>query len=149
MNILVRRFNDDRKSTASYIYVNGIHFCMGLEDTFRHEKVSGETRIPAGQYEIQMRHGSPVSKRYSKKFGTEGMPWLQSVPGFKYVYFHIGNTEDDTNGCILIGHNYAMSKRGTEFEQSIHDSTGCYIRFHELIVKALANGETVSCTVVD
>lgn len=35
------------------------------------------------------------------------MIWIQEVIGFNHVYFHPGNTHENTLGCILVGENCA------------------------------------------
>ena len=73
-----------------------------LEDDYDDVKVKGHTRIPAGEYEIILRKAGTIYEKYVKRFGSimKGMPWLQNVPNYEYVYIHCGNTEKDTSGCI-------------------------------------------------
>lgn len=49
--------------------------------------------IPAGRYQIR-RTASP---RFGETFEVVG------VPGRSAILFHAGNTEEDTEGCILLG----------------------------------------------
>ncbi len=76
-----------------------------VEDEHRDEKVEGETRIPAGEYQIRLRREGGMVERYDKRFAPyhDGMLWLQDVPDFEWVYIHVGNDDDDTEGCILPG----------------------------------------------
>lgn len=79
--------------------------CFTCEDEKRAIKVPGETRIPAGRYQIKLRAAGSMHPKYASKFPGlhRGMLWLQDVPGFTNVYIHIGNDDDDTEGCILLG----------------------------------------------
>jgi len=57
-------------------------------------KVPKETAIPAGVYRVR-RTWSP---RYQRD-----MPEVLEVPAFRGIRIHSGNSDDDTEGCILPG----------------------------------------------
>ena len=115
-----------------------------LEDEFRPVKVMHETRIPAGRYEIKLRTFGGHHVKYAKKFDFhKGMLWLQDVPGFKDILIHIGNTDEDTSGCILIGMKADLLK-GT-----ISQSTIAYSKFYTPVAKELSEGKKVFITVLD
>lgn len=115
---------------------------FSLEDERRHTKVYGETCIPTGSYELKLRTEGGMHHRYDALFGDrhKGMIWLQNVPGFEYVYIHIGNTDDDTAGCILPGEVPLVYPDG---EFHVGRSTQAYWRLYEDMVPALIAGERV------
>lgn len=109
LNYLLQRYSDNRRSTLGLFFrrtESGLHF-MGdtLEDEFREEKVPGETRVPAGKYEMKLRK---VESNLTKKYRLRYPGWfvwhieLQDVLGFQYIYIHPGVNEDWTDGCILL-----------------------------------------------
>lgn len=57
-------------------------------------KIKGQTAIPKGTY--------PLIVTFSNRF-QKMLPLLVDVPGFSGVRIHAGNTEHDTEGCILLG----------------------------------------------
>ncbi len=115
MKLTLNRFEQDSDSTLGRLLVptlTGDNWTLSLpkqyftvEDEFRTVKVAGETRIDPGEYRIRLRREGGMVKRYDKRFSPfhDGMLWLQDVPGFKWVYIHAGNSDDDTEGCILVG----------------------------------------------
>ena len=119
-----------------------------LEDQKQTQKVYGETRIPEGTYEIKLRTEGGFHQRYSAKFPTfhKGMLHLQDVPGFEYVLIHIGNTDDDTAGCLLVGEDAVGNQRT---EGKILKSTSAYKRVYGHVAAALAAGERVYITYTD
>lgn len=113
--------------------------CFTCEDEPRISKVAGKTRIPAGRYKIKLRTEGGKHQRYSELFDYhEGMLHLQDVPGFEWIYIHIGNTHKDTLGCILTGttpnHDY-LEGGGT-----VSNSAMAYKRLYLKVVDALHNG---------
>lgn len=105
-----------------------------LEDVWRKFKVAGETRIPAGKYPLQLRTEGSKTKRYAERFPDmhKGMLWLQDVPDFTYVYIHIGNRAEDTEGCILVG-----MRAG---EDVIYSSRAAYEEIYPRIVEMIEKG---------
>jgi hypothetical protein len=57
-------------------------------------KVFGKTAIPFGRYRLAW--------TYSNRFGRSTLQLL-GVPGFGGIRIHGGNTDEDTEGCILLG----------------------------------------------
>ena len=102
MNLLVMRSAYGDKATEGTLFVDGVRECCTLEPVFRvgedqdiaAVKVQGKTAIPDGTY------GVTIS--YSPKFGCD-MPLLTGVPDFEDVRIHPGNSDVDTEGCILLG----------------------------------------------
>ena len=119
MLIKMKRFYSDHKATQGVMVVNG-SMVYTLEDEKREVKVRGETRIPAGTYQIKLRNEGGMTKRYADKFGDmhKGMLWLQNVDNFEWVYIHIGNREDQTDGCILVGLEAASNSLGITIQRS-------------------------------
>ena len=139
MELKLTRDDDQlQHRTFGQMYVDDAKQCETLEDPVREVegatvtnwKVKGDTAIPRGRYRVIVNH----SNRFKRD-----LPLLLNVPGFEGIRIHAGNTEADTEGCILVGTKRAAA--------SILESR---IAFNELfadIQEALANGEQVWITV--
>lgn len=99
------RFAHGKDATLGCLRLTGELLCFTLEDERRAVKVAGETRIPAGEYRLRLRDWGGFHERYSKQWPDmhKGMIELADVPGFTNVLLHLGNTDDDTAGCLLVG----------------------------------------------
>lgn len=110
MLIRVDRVISRPSGTLSRIWLGDDIQCIGLEDVFREEKVPGQTRIPAGIYDITLRKHGGFHERYSRANWIsdihEGMLWVRDVPQFEYILIHVGNDADDTDGCLLVGKDF-------------------------------------------
>lgn len=119
--------------------------CGTMEDTQRAVKVAGKTRIPAGTYKIKLRTEGDLTKKYQLKFPDihKGMLWLQNVPGFEWVYIHVGNTAEDSEGCILVGNsiNWSTGLQG--------DSVAAYKNLYVLVAHEILNDGDVEITIED
>jgi hypothetical protein len=96
--------------------------------------VPSETRIPAGSYKVELRTTGGFNARYKKKFPDihQGMLHVQDVPGFEYILIHIGNTDENTAGCLLVG----TGARSGEGDMSIQSSRVAYKNLYSKVVEA-------------
>jgi hypothetical protein len=97
MEITVLRRWFTPKSTQSILFINGEQECFVLEDVTRPDgakKVPGKTAIPAGRYRLIV--------DWSNRFQKYAFHILD-VPNFDGIRIHSGNTDKDTDGCLLVG----------------------------------------------
>lgn len=94
MHITVERDTFTDRSTTGRLLVDGKFQCFTLEDVVRPVKIKGITAIPAGMYEVVV----SFSARFQRL-----LPLLLAVPNFDGVRIHTGNTDADTEGCLLVG----------------------------------------------
>jgi len=101
MKIQIKRLHKTNKSTIGELTIDGKFECYTLEDIERDVKIKAETAIPKGTYKVIINQ----SNRFKRL-----MPLLLNVPNFEGVRIHAGNTNHDTEGCILVGRT-----RGVDF----------------------------------
>ena len=113
MELNVKRIARKDGYTIGRLFINNEYFCDTLEDTDRGlsstmqvneilaKKVKGQTAIPTGKYDVILTF-SPRFKRV--------LPLLLSVKGYEGVRVHAGNTNKDTEGCLLVGENKAKGQ---------------------------------------
>lgn len=94
MLITVKRLYKTDNSTIGELLVDGVFECFTLEDKERDVKIKGETAIPKGTYKVIINE----SIRFKRQ-----LPLLLNVPNFEGVRIHSGNSNHDTEGCILVG----------------------------------------------
>ena len=144
MNIRLQRIQKYNDHSEGLLYIDGQLICFTLEDEKRDVKVKLETRIPAGTYEITLRTVGSLHDKYAKSFPNhKGMLWLRNVPGFEFIYIHIGNTDEDTAGCILVGLSLSIGNN------MISSSRLAYNQVYKRIVQAIEKQERVFIQVVD
>lgn len=127
---------------------DGSFTAFTCEDEFREEKLHGETRIPAGDYEIKLRNEGGMNEKYLLKYPEfhRGMLHLQDVPGFEWIYIHTGNNESHTEGCILVGYKAdIIDNNGGE----VYRSRSAYSDLYKRIIKAMDRGEKVEIHIRD
>ena len=119
MELIVDRKWKKQNYTISNLTIDGKWFSNVLEDTDRgldssmsidkvkQLKKPSITAIPRGTYEITL---DVVSPKYStnsfyKQVCNGKVPRLLNVKGFEGILIHAGNTEKNTDGCLLVGVN--------------------------------------------
>ena len=119
--------------------VDGRFVCFGLEDEYRDDKVANETRIPAGRYKVKMRTEGGFHARYTRRFPDfhRGMLHVSDVPSFTFILIHIGNTDEDTAGCLLVGLNAAVD----DGELRVTSSKLAYQKLYPMVIDAAEKGE--------
>lgn len=141
MKVLVKEVASRDLYTISKLFVDGSYHCDVLQDTNRgltqsmtleeinSIKVKGKTAIPKGTYRVTL---NVVSPRFSQKaqyaFCQGKLPRLLDVPGYEGVLIHIGNTPEDTDGCLLVGYNKVKGQ--------VIDSTKAFKELYSILSSA-------------
>ncbi len=66
-----------------------------------------------------------------------GMLHVQDVPGFEHILIHVGNTDTDTAGCLLVGTG-ALARPG---DMSIQSSVEAYRRLYPQVIGAAESND--------
>ena len=104
MKLQVYRYNDTGDATLGLLMIDGKFECYTLEDQEQAEKVAGETRIPEGVYDLKQRfHGGHYNCYVDKYEWHSAMFQVMDVSGFTDILIHVGNKDEDTEGCLLLG----------------------------------------------
>lgn len=114
--------------TIGQLSADGVFLCWTLEPD---EDRPQHPAIPAGTYAVVV--------TYSPRFGRQ-LP-LVEVPGRAGIRVHPGNTDEDTEGCILLG----TARDG----ETVRNSRAACQLFQSTIAGPLARGEDVMLTVTD
>lgn len=140
---VLTRFSEKPLYRYGQLSVGGSILCFTLENG------TEQKAVPAGRYALKLKKvKTPLTEKYRKKH-----PWftwhveLQDVPNASGVYIHIGNTEADTDACILLGAKCDLNPP-TE-KGLIERSTEAYSAWYGITRQLLEKGEKVFLTVID
>lgn len=116
INLFLDRFAKKEKYTIGKLFVDQNKFCDTIEDKVRvlgpngEGKIWGKTAIPAGKYKVTI---APTTIKlwpeYIKRFGNV-LPLLHNVPFFSSIRLHHGTTEENSEGCPIVGKNKEIGK---------------------------------------
>jgi hypothetical protein len=144
MIVRVQRVENYENYTLGLLYIDGKLEAFTLEDEKRDVKIMSKTRIPEGVYDARLQLAGKLHTKYKAKFSFhKGMIHLQGVPNFSGIMLHIGNTDRDTAGCILVGNAHKINRN------FISESTQAYTRVYNRIAAALLAREKVQFLIVD
>lgn len=156
-NLLLQRIFDNKDATCGAILEVNPDKTLNLEafvleDEFREKKQARETRIPAGKYKLGIRKEiTGLTQRYLDDDRLK--PWFKrhievlNVPGFQGIYIHIGNDDDDTEGCLLVGDT--LENINLVKIKPLLKSVQAYKRFYIKWFSRLEKGDTVYITIFD
>jgi hypothetical protein len=128
--ITIERRDFTDLSTIGELCIDGDFFCFTLEDTCRSSgiKIHGKTAIPQGRYRVII----DMSPRFKRLMPHVLEVNSEEVNGFEGIRIHKGNSDQDTEGCILLGMH-----KGTDI---IYDSKKAYDLFYARLEERLKDG---------
>lgn len=149
VNLSVNRFICEPDWTMGKFYEDEKMTGYTMEDEIRNVKIKGETAIWGGKYKLESRFSPKFSYKFYWNRKTEKLLWfmdynklpkiqkadfaphllfwITNVPKFDYILIHWGNTDDDTDGCLIIG-----DKMGTvNGKGAVINSKKFYIDFYQ------------------
>jgi len=106
IDLTLNRLIKTGKYTEGKLYINGVYFCDTIEpydsnltqddavNVIESEKKLHKICIPSGKYKVIL--------NYSARF-KRILPLLVGVKGFTGIRIHVGNTVENSEGCILVG----------------------------------------------
>lgn len=157
VQITVLRQRSQPDWTLSNFIVNGLNGVVkkgvGVEDEKRDLKVHGETRIPNGIYEIEFVNSPKFTKYFfmdkdgylnetkTDRFNTPHLLLhVKDVQGFGNILWHWGNTDDQTDGCYLVGTDFATFDKQKGVSASKNKYLDVYPVIYQLYRKNKAEG---------
>ena len=153
MKYEVLRVSSQKDSTSGLLFEvdNGkrTFLCYTIEDEQRDVKVWGETRIPAGTYQLELRTEGGFHNRYKSRYGDwhKGMIWVKDVPGFEWILWHTGNTDESTAGCLILGNS--QESNIVKKDGFVGSSRDAYKFVYPRVVAAIESGIRVNVEYID
>ena len=152
MKYEVLRVSSQKDSTSGLLFEvdNGkrTFLCYTIEDEQRDVKVWGETRIPAGTYQLELRTEGGFHNRYKSRYAFhKGMIWVKDVPGFEYILWHTGNTDEHTAGCLVLGNS--QESNIVKKDGFVGYSRDAYAFVYPRVAAAIESGLRVSVEYID
>lgn len=142
------RFSGTENDTIGLFFFNKEFQHYTLEDEYRENKVWGERRIPAGIYPLALRKEGGFHLDYAKKYPDihKGMIEIRNVPDFKFILYHIGNTDKDTAGCLLVGD---LANNNQVVRGNIQQSTIAYKRTYPKLLDYILKSPDPKIEIID
>lgn len=151
--LTLQRFKFSTDWTLGRLLVNDQLDGFTVEDEIRNAKVHGETAIPFGTYPLKTRQSPKFSSTFfwsekTKKlieakdrakfpqitdFKPHDLIWIDPVPGFEFILIHWGNTDLDTEGCLIVGKAIGVVKGREGVVQSRLYYKSLYERVYPLV----------------
>ena len=137
INGLLQRFHRTDDDSLGLLFLEKEFMGFVPEDEERDVKVAGETRIPAGCYQLTL--------EASPKYGPRTLT-VANVPGFSQIRVHVMNDDDDTGGCIGPGYDCHFNPQGNS---STGRSIAAVKGFYDAVLPLIDQGDEVWLTIRD
>ncbi len=149
MELVLNRILKTNDYTIGELSVDGKYLCDTIEDVVRplpescpntpkgiackcKEKVYGKTAVPAGTYKVKL--------GYSNRF-RRILPQVLDVPHFLGILIHTGNSNKDTEGCIIVG------TWDGKTENWVSNSRKNFNKLFDMLKRADKNVEDITITI--
>lgn len=149
MELRLHRIACKPQYSIGKLYIDNEYFCDTIEDkdrnlddsmteqAIRSKKVYAETAIPTGTYRVTLNVQSPKFKNQATYAFCKGyLPRLLDVKGFDGILIHIGNTQYNSAGCILVGQNKVVGR--------VINSTETFKKLYAKLDEANKRGEKIT-----
>lgn len=93
--IELKRISYSDRGTFGVLLKDKIPLCLTLEDPWKDNK-KNVSCIPEGKYKCVPHNGTKYKNVWR----------IKNVIGRSAILIHAGNTENDTEGCILVGQSF-------------------------------------------
>jgi len=121
VNLTLKRTHHLQEATLGQLFIEDVTTdpIYTLENPER--ETTKDSRIPAGVYQCRPFNGQKYKDVYI----------VANVPNRSAILLHWGNTEKDTQGCILLGNRLGQLNG----EPAVLQSKRCFERFRSVIGK--------------
>lgn len=136
MNLIIRRNVLSSSSFIGSLTIDGTFFGYTLEDIARSVKVQNATCIPKGNYLVKVTFSNRFQRRMPLVYNNSDTLAVETPQGvWAGIRFHGGNTELDTDGCILV----ARTKHLNEVTSWLDKVNNRYVKIKNWIQGSLAD----------
>lgn len=148
VTITVLRYMHDDTTTVGLLYIENTFQCYTLEDTYHQVKVPGDTRVPAGIYQVGF---SKEETSLTKKYRDLYPDWftyhieIMNVPEFSSIYIHNGGDYRDTEGCLLVSDSLSAGSSSTV----LTNSKNTFKRIYQKLEGFLHDQKSISIIIRD
>lgn len=150
------RFKFNKDWTVSKVLLNGILHGYAVEDEIRDVKIKGETAVDYGTYPLDIRHSPKFSSSFywsdslkkliepkervnypkTADWRFHELIWIKDTPRHELCLIHWGNTDDDTDGCLIVGSAMGVING----QEGVSGSRKYYRKLYEIIYPIVRSG---------